>query len=225
MQGWRRGRATIHQVGGAGGRDRPSARWATAPRGRGHPGPHPIGVGPGEGRDGQPVGDAPSRSAHRLGGPLPTGSLQHDCPAGIDHQEAVVIGERRALVAARAPLAVLLEQLDHHRHGCPRPWRPAPGRAGAGPSPTGPCRHAGPLGEDGLVADHDAVLVGADLRAPHPPRPGEEHGMGVRHLGHVDPGAPAPGRRRDGRPAGPTPAAGPRWGRGRCSWRTSPRHR
>jgi hypothetical protein len=41
----------------------------------------------------------------------------------------------------------------------------------------------------GLVADGDAVLVGAHLRAPHPERLSEQHRIGVFELGNFHVGA------------------------------------
>jgi len=43
--------------------------------------------------------------------------------------------------------------------------------------------------EHGLVADHDAVLVGGDFRAPHPERAAEQHGVGHARLLDLDPRA------------------------------------
>jgi hypothetical protein len=47
-------------------------------------------------------------------------------------------------------------------------------------------RHA--LAVDRLVADDDAVLVGADLGAPDPERLRQQHGMGLGHLRDLDMG-------------------------------------
>ena len=46
----------------------------------------------------------------------------------------------------------------------------------------------GLAGEDRLVADDHAVLVGAHLGAPHPERPAEQDGVGVLDLWDLDPG-------------------------------------
>ncbi len=127
-----------------------------------------------------------------LGGPRSAGGLHHDGVLGVGHQEAVVVAELRVVVAARPALAVGLEQVDEHRHGIVGGGGPFEGEPqevhaeqGVGLAPT-----EGQLaGEHGLVADDHAVLVGADLGAPHPPRLREQHGVGVGHLGDGDPGA------------------------------------
>ncbi len=40
-----------------------------------------------------------------------------------------------------------------------------------------------------LVADHDAMLVGAHFRTPHPERSAQDSGVGLLNLGDVDPRA------------------------------------
>jgi hypothetical protein len=118
-----------------------------------------------------------------LGGPGPTGGLQHHGAGRVGHQEAVVVAEPGVVPAARPALAVAFEQLDEHPHRVVGGGGPLEGQAEQVHAEQAGGGHRGP-GEHGLVADDHAVLVGAHLGAPHPPRLREHHGVGVGHLRH-----------------------------------------
>jgi hypothetical protein len=94
------------------------------------------------------------------------------------------------LVAARAALPVPLEQVDDGVHGLVRCRRPFEGKAEqVHPEQRLVAPVAGSSREDRLVADHDPVLVGADLRTPHPPRLAQQDRIRVWHLVDLGPGA------------------------------------
>ena len=124
-----------------------------------------------------------------LDGRLTPGRLEHERFALIGNDETVVVGEVRVLVTAAATLAMALEKLDDRRDAlrcCRRPLEREPKQIHArqaDPLPRCSCEH-------GLVADDDAVLVGADLSAEHPERTAQEHRVGLGHLVDVDPRAP-----------------------------------
>ena len=147
-----------------------------------------VAVAAREGLESETVGDAPSALADALHRGAVPGGLDHEGAGGVRREEAVVVGEAALLVAAAAPLAVLLEQGEQHLDGALRALRALEGEAQQVHAREAELR-VGLLREHRLVPDHDAMLVGADLGAPHPERPREQHGVGLGDLRDLDPGA------------------------------------
>ena len=99
-----------------------------------------------------------------------------------------MVAEAGVVVAASAALAVTLYQFADHVPG-------AFGSLGALQAQPHQVHSQqafalqGFAREDCLVADDDAMLVGAHLRAPQPERPAKKRGVSPRNLRDVDPGA------------------------------------
>ena len=173
----------LHQVAHAGGPTGGRLGDGPAPRQRDDVAAQPIGVLGREGGDRQAVADGTGAGRHLLDRPAAAGGLEHVGPSGVGHDEAVVVGEVALLVAAPAALPVPLEQRGDHAR---RPRRASTLRSSARrrrSMPVRPNACVGLAGEHGLVADGHPVLVGADLGAPHPERPAQQHGVGLARPG------------------------------------------
>ena len=147
-----------------------------------------AGIGVAIRADGQAVADRRARVP--LVRPAPPGRFENVERRAVEDQEGVVV-VKRMVKAAVAALAILLEQREDHRE-----------RIGGGAGAlerkaqqvhSGQARPAvAAARENGLVADADAALVYAHLRAPHPDRPGEQHRPRFPHLRQLDAGGAQP---------------------------------
>ena len=109
---------------------------------------------------------------------MPASRLQHERRARVGHDEAVVVGEAGPLQAAHAPLAKFGQQIGDGLHRLGRGGRSLQGQ----PQQVHSGQTAGGVrlaGEDCLVANRHAVLIGPHLGPPHPIGAAEQHGVGL----------------------------------------------
>ncbi|MPN01914.1 hypothetical protein SDC9_149127 [bioreactor metagenome] len=135
--------------------------------------------------DAKAVADGSARIG--LHHPVFAAGFEHEELALVEHEKRVVI-IKRVVIAAVATLTITLQEFDNHAD-CALRALPALQRETQEIHAGQRGRAIVSLGKHRLVADGDARLVNADLRAPHPGWPGEQYAERFAYFGNQTIGA------------------------------------